>query len=362
MSVRISRRANGKWEADIIVRLPDGRRIRRRVISPISSREGTARWAAKYEQQLLTGELAAERRAPAPTLEAFAPRYLEACEANRQKASGITRKRSILRIHLLPRFGPKRLSAIRTGDVEALKAALAQAAPSTVNNVLSVLGNLLKVAVEWGELEQMPCMVRLVRRPEHEMEFHDFEEYERLVAAARGVDWRAELIVLLGGRAGLRLGEMVALRWVDVDLERQRISVRQNEWRGHVDAPKGGKSGYVPIVSELRDALRRHRHLRGPRVLHRNDGGALSEGQVQRIVARVEREAGLPPRGVHALRHTFGAHLAMRGAAPKAIQVALRHRDLSVTQRYLHLSPAALDEAVHLLEGGPWSREKTGSE
>lgn len=345
----------------MLLRLPDGTRIRRRCKSPVSSHEASVRWARALEQQLLSGEIA-PRRHPDPTLSAFAPRYLEHCQAERQKASGITRKSSILRIHLIPRLGDRRLSQIRTADVDKLKAELAAAAPATVNNVLSVLLTLLKVAVEWGEIRELPCTVRLVRRREAEMAFHDFEEYERLLAAARGIDPRAELIVLLGGRAGLRLGEMLALRWVDVDLERQRISVRQNDWRGHVDAPKGGKAGYVPIVSELAAALRRHRHLRGPRVLHRSDGGPLAEGQVQRIVARVEREAGLPPRGVHALRHTFGAHLAMRGAAPKAIQVALRHRDLSVTQRYLHLSPAALDEAVHLLEGGPWTREKTGSE
>jgi site-specific recombinase XerD len=53
---------------------------------------------------------------------------------------------------------------------------------------------------------------------------------------------------------------------------------------------------------------------------------------------------------VHCLRHTFGAHLATRGASPKAIQELMRHADLSMTQRYTHLSPAARESAVRLLD------------
>ena len=65
---------------------------------------------------------------------------------------------------------------------------------------------------------------------------------------------------------------------------------------------------------------------------------------------RAERLAGLPAKGAHALRHTFGAHLAMRGASPKAIQELMRHSDLSMTQRYTHLSPAARRSAIELLD------------
>ena len=55
-------------------------------------------------------------------------------------------------------------------------------------------------------------------------------------------------------------------------------------------------------------------------------------------------------RGVHILRHTFCSHLSMRGAPPKAIQELAGHADVTMTQRYMHLSPAALDAAIGLLE------------
>ena len=298
MSIRIRKHRSGAWEVDAIVRLPSGERVRKRIVSPLTGHSATVRWARALEEELLTKGLK-QKPAAAPTLEAFAPRYLEHCAANRQKPSALARKASILRIHLLPRFGAKRLSEIHTRDVEELKTALAGAAPSTVNNVVSVLGNMLRRALEWGELAEMPCTVRLVRRPEHEMVFRDFDEFERLVAAARELGWRAELV-----RSSRRSG-----------VPRARRAARRTSTRLRSRSTSTQRShGYVPLVEE-----------------------------------------------VHALRHTFGAHLAMRGAPPKAIQVALRHRDLHVTQRYLHLSPAALEEAVSLLEPGQRSRGLRGA-
>jgi site-specific recombinase XerD len=142
-----------------------------------------------------------------------------------------------------------------------------------------------------------------------------------------------------------------------VDLPRTRITVRQNDWRGHIDAPKGGRSGTVDLCDRLADALAAHQpHSRllaqDDRVLCRADGRPLTERIVRRHLEAAERLAGLPARGVHCLRHTFGAHLAMRGASPKAIQELMRHADLSMTQRYTHLSPAARESAVRLLDDG----------
>ena len=67
-------------------------------------------------------------------------------------------------------------------------------------------------------------------------------------------------------------------------------------------------------------------------------------------VRRAARRAGLVNKGVHVLRHTFCSHLAMRGAPARAIQELAGHQELGTTQRYMHLSPAALDAAIRLLE------------
>jgi len=68
-----------------------------------------------------------------------------------------------------------------------------------VNNVLAVLGVLLKKAVEWAVIERVPCSIRLLAIPKPSASFHDFDDYERLVEAAGTADPQAHLIVLLGG-------------------------------------------------------------------------------------------------------------------------------------------------------------------
>jgi integrase len=85
---------------------------------------------------------------------------------------------------------------------------------------------MLKRAVEWQLIEHLPCTIRLVPVAPTTASFDDFEEYERLVAAARTIGAQSMAIVLLGGDAGLRNGEMVALEWSDVDFERGQLTIR----------------------------------------------------------------------------------------------------------------------------------------
>jgi site-specific recombinase XerD len=86
-------------------------------------------------------------------------------------------------------------------------------------------------------------------------------------------------------------------------------------------------------------------------VLTDKEGRPLTQKAVQVAMRRAARKANVRA-GVHILRHTFCSHLAMRGAPARAIQELAGHQDLSTTQRYMHLSPAALDAAIRLLETG----------
>jgi len=231
-----------------------------------------------------------------------------------------------------------------------VKVALESRAAKTVNNVLTVLSVLLKTAVEWGVIKELPCSIKLLKTTRSVASFYDFDEYERLVGAAQ-TDLPTQIIVVLGGEAGLRCGEIMALEWSRVELEKRQLCVAQSEWRGHVTLPKGGRIRHVPLTKRLTDVLRGARHLRGPRVLADRDGRPFSQKVIQGMVRRVARRANVKP-GVHILRHTFCSHLAMRGAPAKAIQELAGHQDLATTQRYMHLSPAALDAAIRLLETG----------
>jgi site-specific recombinase XerD len=117
------------------------------------------------------------------------------------------------------------------------------------------------------------------------------------------------------------------------------------------------------MTKRLSAALRAHRHLRGARVLCRNDSTTITTNVLRRWLEQAERRAELEVHGAaHKLRHTFCSHLAMRGAPPRAIQELAGHKDLITTQRYMHLSPAAIEGAIRLLEQGtpPQTRRAHG--
>jgi integrase len=355
MSVKLRQRRRGGWEIDVRVVSPDGtRHARARKRSPLASRSDALRWAEGLERvmfQRLMDPAQHTRRKEAQTLRAFAPRFMDGhARANRQKPSGIAAKELILRVHLLPALGHKRLDAIKSEDVQRLKRNLEAKSPKTVNNILAVLSVLLKKAVEWEVIERMPCTVKLLPVTKGSTKFYDFDEYERLVEAARLLDPRTHLIALLGGEAGLRCGEMIALEWADVDLVNRQVCIRRSDWNGQVTTPKGGRLRHIPLTRRLAAALSDHRHLRSTRVLCQDDNEPLTRQIVQTRAKRAGRKARLQHHGVHILRHTFCSHLAMRGAPARAIQELAGHADLSMTQRYMHLSPAALDAAIRLLE------------
>ena len=302
MSVTLRPYRRGGWEVDLTIRLPDGSQYRERKRAARFSKSAAQRWAEDRERYLLQhGPPATQREVP--TLEAFAPRFVDGhARANRHKPSGINSVESILKWHLIPALGPKRLDAISNEQVQRLKLALTDRAPKTVNNVLTVLSTLLKKAMEWGELERLPCVVKLLPNPKKTMGFHDFDQYERLLTVARKRDVQAYLMVLLGGDGGLRLGEIIALEWCDVELSARRLTVQRSEWLGYVTVPKGGRSRQLPMTQRLTAALKAARHLRPDRVLCLADGAPITRDRVIKAIGGAQRIAGIE-QGVHILRH-----------------------------------------------------------
>lgn len=347
-------RVTDGWEYHLKLTLPSGEKYVERKKSSLRGKSDVRRFAEARASYILRFGVPAEEVAKKeiPTLDAFWPRYIEEhCEANRLKPSSIIQKRNAYKHYLKPRFGDRRLDQITNADVAKLKAALANLDPKTVNNVLVTLNTPLKAAVRWGVVPHLPCVIELLKTTSKSVPFYEQAEYERLVEAAAQIDPRIELAVLLGGDAGLRCGEIIALEQTDVDLRRGILHVRRSEWEGHLTLPKGGRERQVNMTKRLATALAANRHLRGDRVLWRDDGFAkVTQVLLAKWMRRAQRRAGLKVTGgIHILRHTFCSRLAMAGASTKAIQELAGHQNLSTTQRYMHLSPAAKSAAIELL-------------
>ncbi len=222
-------RRTDEWEVDLALRLPDGTRIRERVKAPVAAKSAALRWAQEREARLLAGEgrkpkPAVEVVQQVPTLTEFKPRFIEGhVKANRLRPSSAQAYADIFRVHLEPVFGSLRLDAIGDERVQRFKGELVEdeLASKTINNLLTALSVTLKRAVEWNVIAAMPCRIRLLKVQRSELSFYDFGEHKRLVEGAAAVDPRIELLVLLGGDAGLRRGESPSpwsgATWTSVD-------------------------------------------------------------------------------------------------------------------------------------------------
>jgi integrase len=360
MTVKVREWNKGKrmgFEVDIRFTYPDGTPFRQRIKAPVDSKSAAKRWGEARERELLIRpspvlqERQEEERKEVPTLREFAPRVIaQHARANRQKASTIHAKERIFENHLYPALGGERLDAVTDELVQGLKADLASKAPKTVNNILTVLGKTLRLAVKWKVIGTMPCTIELLKVANLVPVFYEFAEYRRLVESARAFDPRVLLVVLLGGDAGLRASEMMGLRGEDVDLRRGQLVIERAVWRDVVDSPKSGRGRIIPMTDALAEVLGKVRLVRGAAVLLRDGGTGVRRRDLSQWLRTAQHEAGVKlTHGPHILRHTFCSHLAMRGAPPKAIQELAGHSSLTTTLRYMHLSPAVRQSAIRLL-------------
>jgi len=335
---------------DVLYEHPDGRSERVRKVSPVQSRRGAEQYERDVRLTLLDGRYGRKEQ-DVPTLAEFEADFIDLYARTENKQSEVEAKQRHLRNHLVPFFGDMRLDQIGPEQVARYKAAKLKEEydPKSVNNQLAVVRKLLVVAVEWGRIKHVPTLKWLMRAPPPSFDFFTFEEARRLVDGA-SAEWRPMIIVAL--KTGLRHGELLALRWEDIDLVAGRLMVRRSLSGKKIDTPKNHKSREVALSDEAIRALKAHRHLRGELVFCDEKGQLLTRYACKWPLWQASKRAGLRLAGWHMLRHTFASHLVMRGAPLKAVQELLGHADITMTMRYAHLSPDARRDAVRLLDGG----------
>ncbi len=154
-----------------------------------------------------------------------------------------------------------------------------------------------------------------------------------------------DVLYLTAALTGLRMGELLALRWRDVDFTAQSVRVLANYTSGRLGTPKSGHGRVVPLVEEAAQALARlgaRKHWSGPHdLVFVGRGGEYQDGSaLRRRFKRARDAAGLWLLRFHDLRHTFGS-VAIRTADPRELQEWTGRSDFSTTQLYMHYKPRA---------------------
>jgi integrase len=293
----------------------------------------------------------------------FAKHWLDTDVAVNGKPSYHRSTAQIIRVHLVPFFGDRDLREIGPEDIAKYKASKKKVlAPKTINNHIGVLSPMWAMAIEWRYAEVNPVTgTGMLEVPKEEMAFWEPAQSAAFLEAVakQRPEWHAFFLCAL--RTGMRLGELLALTWGDVDFVTHQINVRRSYSHGSLGTPKNGRSRTLPMSPDLSATLKAHRHLKGDLVFSGPDGGYLDRNRVKHHFWGGIKAAGVTLIRIHDLRHTFASQLVMKGVPLKGVQELLGHATMEMTMRYAHLAPGAKADYVALLDGGAVSPKASAS-
>jgi integrase len=273
---------------------------------------------------------------------------------DRYKPSTVRGYEQALREYVLPEVGGAKLQELRRQDIQRLADDLAglDISAATVRNALLPLRAICRRALSRGDIQVNPTMgIEIPAVRGRRTRIATPQEAQLLIDAAPAGD---RVLWTTAFYAGLRRGELQALRWVDVDLAGGVLRIERS-WdvkEGVIDPKSIAGRRKVPIAAVLRDYLVGHRMAASDGlVFGRADGTPFATSTISKRANDAWRDAGLRPITLHECRHTFASLMIAAGVNPKALQTFMGHASITVTlDRYGHLFPGSEGEAAVLLD------------
>jgi integrase len=351
---RVERARGPVWYAKY--RLPDGRQVQKK-LGPACTGRGrpsagyfTKRLAEDELRSILVearrGTLAGAVRTGATFADASAE-YLSYVEHDRGvKPSTLRGYRSSIEAHLMPAFGSLAIEDVTTAEIERWMADFRGSVRTRNKLLIQLHGILGRARKAYGLSGNAAAEVeRFPQRRSGDIDVFSPEEVWALVRAASSDQDGA--LFLTAAFTGLRMGELLALRWRDVDFAGRTVRVRASYYAGALTTPKSGKARAVPMAPDVASALAQL----GDRVDWVGDddlvfvgeaGGHVDGSALRRRYKGTLSQAGLRSLRFNDLRHTFGTRMITK-ADIRRVQEWMGHADIQTTMRYLHYAPREED-------------------
>jgi integrase len=362
--VRMSKAGAETWYAKFYA---DGQQIKRK-IGPKRA-PGSDRGLTRADAERALRRIAEQTRAPVServTVELAGERLAADREAMGRKASTVEHIESAVRVHIGPFFQGRSLERVEPADIEAFMAAKRREglATKSVLNYVSVLHSIFEFGIRRGWATRNPC--KMIEKPERPTPNGDIRFLDDALLATEEGDRLAptlRAIYLTAAMTGLRQGELLGLRWRDVDWIAGRIRVRRNWVRGQFGEPKSRRSSRsVPLADRVAGEL--DRHFKSSSFAADDDlvfphpalGSPLDRSKLLKRFKAAIKRAGVgqfrevtqpngkvelrPSTRFHDLRHTFGTRMAAAGVPMRTLQEWMGHRDIATTLIYADYSPS----------------------
>jgi integrase len=304
------------------------------------------------------------------TLSAFLDRWLDGSVKGSVKPSTFESYERMIRNHIRPALGHRKLKALGPDHVQYFYQSKLDAglAPGTVRLMHGILHKALDQAVKWGAVPRNVCKATTPPQPNpEEIRPLDAENAKRLLEAAYGN--RLEALYVLAVTAGLRIGELLGLKWEDLDGDAGVLHVRRTKSKAKsgptFTAPKNGKGWSIRLTRRAVEALKVHKAAQNVErlgignlwedhglVFCTHGGKPLDFHNLRAASFKpLLKRAGLPDICFHDLRHTCATLLLSRGHHPKLVQELLGHASVALTlDRYSHVLPGMGDQTAAAME------------
>jgi integrase len=345
--------------------------IRRRLVAPSGMDPLAAKvWGEEQAKLLLRelvrrvrGEEESARPTPKPTIDdaprkdriltmsefwdRFFPRYVA-----RQKKGTQDSYTTIWQRHLRPLLGDTPLDLIDRAAIARVCDAAEdkQLDPATIRQIQAKLHKALRWAMSKGLTPEAVLPKLETEKAKKKVKaLYSREDLKRLLAAARSVE--DEALVMLAWHGALRIGEIPALKWADIDWSAKIMMISRNVYKSRVQDNPKGEVGPVPMSAKLIAVLQRMRRDDGsPWVFppgRKTDLAWWTDPSARKRMKALQLAAGLPVLGPHRVRHSVLTHLANRNVSPYSLQAFARHANMRTTlDYYVHLQKAELAAAA----------------